>query len=82
MYELEKEVVSNCLHLLLSTKFHHQNLDQASKHPKGQLGHPVNHEKEYGTKNDHFLKLCPGGKLGPPVNQEKCMGQKILSDMS
>ena len=37
-----------------------------SKHLKGQLGPPVNKKKVYGTKNEHFLKLCQEGQLGDP----------------
>ena len=38
-----------------------------SKHLKGQLGE----WRKSVTKNDHFLKLCPGGQLGPPVSDGK-----------
>ena len=43
-------------------------IGRQSKHRKGQLEHPASDEKVFLTKNEHFLKLCPGGQLGLPVS--------------
>ena len=41
-----------------------------SKHLEGQLEPPVSDIKVYVTKNEHFLKLCPGGRLDFPISDE------------
>ena len=48
-------------------------LRRQSKHRKGQLEPPASDEKVSVTKNEHFLKLCPGGQLGPPLVTKKCL---------
>ena len=39
---------------------------------KGQLDPPVSDKKcMCVTKNEYFLKLCPGGQLRPHISDEK-----------